>query len=42
MKVPKNQQTHSKLINKNNVKKTTYKIYQTDYYRLFLSLALYM
>jgi len=42
MKVPKNQQIHSKLINKNIVKKTTCKVYQTDYFNLFLSLALYM
>jgi len=31
MKVPKNQQIHAKLINKNIVKKTTYKIYQCTY-----------
>ncbi len=42
MKVPKNQQLQVKLINKNFVKKTTCKIYQTDYFNLFLSLALYM
>jgi hypothetical protein len=42
MKVPKNQQTQSKLINKKIVKKTTCKIYQTNYFNLFLTLALYM